>query len=180
MKYLFLTGLFTLLLTSPIYAESAKATLWSTAEGTHKELGTIHLEDSGIGLKIKATLSNVSPGKHGFHIHTFGTCGNRGKAAGGHFNPNNTPHGDLITDGLFQAHSGDFGNIEIDSDGTGELALTLPGLTVSNGTYSVAGRAFMLHAKPDDFGQPTGNAGSRVACGTIVVVKHEPENPSTN
>jgi len=180
MKLLLLTSLISLFLASPIYAENAKATLWSTAEGAHTELGTVQLEDSGIGLKIKAQLSNVSPGKHGFHIHTFGTCGNGGKAAGGHFNPNNTPHGDLITDGLFQAHSGDFGNIEIGSDGTGNLELTLPGLTISNGTYSVAGRAFMLHAKPDDFGQPTGNAGSRVACGTIIVVKHEPENPSTN
>jgi Cu-Zn family superoxide dismutase len=172
-KHLLLTSLISLLLISPVYAENAKATLWSTVEGAHDKLGSILLEDTGVGLKIKAEVSGASPGKHGFHIHDFGSCADMGKAAGGHFNPNDVPHGDLITDGLFQAHTGDFGNFDIDPDGTGTLELTLPGLTVSNGTYAVAGRAFILHAKVDDFGQPTGNAGSRVGCGTIIVVSGE-------
>ena len=173
MKRLLLTGLISLFLISPAYAENAKATLWSTVAGAHDELGTILLEDTGIGLKVNVHISNASPGKHGFHIHEFGSCRDMGKAAGGHFNPNNVPHGDLMTDGLFQAHTGDLGNFEVASDGTGALELTLPGLTVSNGSYSVAGRAFVLHAKPDDFGQPTGNAGGRVACGTIIVIRGE-------
>jgi Cu-Zn family superoxide dismutase len=33
----------------------------------------------------------------------------------------------------------------------------------------VAGRAFVLHEKADDFGQPVGNAGSRIGCGPIVL-----------
>ena len=166
-------SLISFLLISPVYAETAKATLWSTVEGAHDELGVILLEDTGVGLKMSAQISKASPGKHGFHIHEFGSCADMGKAAGGHFNPNSVPHGDLITDGLFQAHSGDLGNFEIGSDGTGTLELTLPGLTISGGSYAVAGRAFILHTKPDDFGQPTGNAGSRVACGTIIVIRGE-------
>ena len=33
--------------------------------------------------------------------------------------------------------------------------------------HAVAGRAFILHEKQDDFGQPTGNAGGRIGCGKI-------------
>ena len=32
-------------------------------------------------------------------------------------------------------------------------------LSLSEGKFNVAGLAMILHAKPDDFGQPTGNAG---------------------
>ena len=35
------------------------------------------------------------------------------------------------------------------------------------GKYGVLGRALVVHEKPDDFGQPTGNAGARLACGLI-------------
>ncbi|MBI2167628.1 MAG: superoxide dismutase family protein, partial [Candidatus Omnitrophica bacterium] len=43
----------------------------------------------------------------------------------------------------------------------------VPGLTLKEGEYAVAGRALILHEKEDDFGQPTGNAGGRIACGVI-------------
>jgi Cu-Zn family superoxide dismutase len=33
----------------------------------------------------------------------------------------------------------------------------------------VGGRAIILHEKMDDFSQPTGNAGGRIGCGTIIV-----------
>ncbi|MBI4430987.1 MAG: superoxide dismutase family protein [Candidatus Omnitrophica bacterium] len=32
-------------------------------------------------------------------------------------------------------------------------------------------RAVILHEKEDDFGQPTGNAGGRIACGKIGLKK---------
>jgi len=35
------------------------------------------------------------------------------------------------------------------------------------GPYAVAGRAVIVHANPDDFSQPSGNAGGRIACGVI-------------
>jgi Cu-Zn family superoxide dismutase len=33
----------------------------------------------------------------------------------------------------------------------------------------ILGRAVIVHAKPDDGGQPVGNAGARIACGVIGV-----------
>jgi Cu-Zn family superoxide dismutase len=35
------------------------------------------------------------------------------------------------------------------------------------GADSVVGRAIIIHANPDDFTQPTGNAGGRIATGVI-------------
>lgn len=131
--------------------------------------GQVDFEDTEDGLRVTASLSGVAPGQHGFHIHEFGSCADGGKAAGGHFNPDGNPHGDLLTDGLGKAHAGDLGNVEIDEDGTGTLALVLPDISLRENVYSVVGRAIIMHADPDDFGQPTGNAGSRIACGAIVL-----------
>ena len=59
--------------------------------------------------------------------------------------------------------------VTIDADGSGSLEVELDGMNLSSSSYAVAGRAFILHAKPDDFGQPTGNAGARIGCGSIVI-----------
>ena len=62
---------------------------------------------------------------------------------------------------------GDMGNIDIDQQGNGSLTLTLAHETLA-GENGLIGRSVILHEKPDDFGQPTGNAGSRIGCGIIV------------
>jgi Cu-Zn family superoxide dismutase len=119
------------------------------------------------GLKISVFIAGVPPGRHGFHIHEKGDCSDVGNAAGGHFNPDSMPHGDLLKDGFQHAHAGDLGNIEIGSDGKGTLKKVIPELTLKEGKYGVAGRALILHEKEDNFGQPTGNAGGRIGCGII-------------
>jgi|GEM_PF-3212056 Cu-Zn family superoxide dismutase len=134
--------------------------------------GNILLTETSAGLKVSGTLNNAPPGIHGFHIHEGNSCDDNGMAAGGHFNPAGMPHGHLLTDGLNRAHAGDFGNIWINDYGTAILDQTFPGLTVQkgsqqNGYVSVVGRTFILHADADDFSQPTGNAGKRIACGVI-------------
>jgi Cu-Zn family superoxide dismutase len=124
------------------------------------------------GLKIEVELSGVTPpGKHGFHIHENGSCEDKGNAAGGHYNPDGVMHGSLLNDGFTKAHAGDFGNIDINDDGTGTLSVIVPGLSLSGEKYNVTGRAMILHEKEDDFGQPTGNAGGRIGCGIIEVIQ---------
>lgn len=152
----------------PASAETGEAVLGATQDGS-LESGGVVLSDTPDGLRIVVHVTGVSPGKHGLHIHEFGGCGDAGKGAGGHFNPEGVQHGYLPTDGFGQAHAGDLGNIEVEQDGTGSLAITLRGVTISGGNYSVAGRAIILHAKEDDFGQPTGNAGGRIGCGPIAI-----------
>lgn len=118
-------------------------------------------------VRIEADITGLSPGMHGMHIHEFGDCSAPdGMSAGGHFNPDGVDHGS--PDGATH-HAGDFGNIEADAGGRAQFELVIDTATFSlaGGKYDVAGRAVIVHEKPDDFGQPTGNAGGRLACGVI-------------
>ena len=147
-------------------ASSGTVILKGTAEGSALA-GKVLLTETPEGLKVSGSFQNVPPGKHGFHIHENGACGDAGKAAGGHYNPAGVTHGLLSKDGFQHAHAGDFGNIEIAADGTGAFEAVVPGLTLEGGDHPVSGKAMILHEKEDDFGQPTGNAGGRIGCGVI-------------
>jgi Cu-Zn family superoxide dismutase len=129
--------------------------------------GRVVLSETAEGLRITGTIANASPGEHGFHIHEYGSCANDGQDAGDHFNPVGVQHGHLLSHGYEYAHAGDLGNIYVSPDGTANWDQIYPGLTLSDSPYSVTGRSFILHAYPDDFGQPSGNAGPRIACGLI-------------
>jgi Cu-Zn family superoxide dismutase len=150
------------------FAATGVAVIKGTKEGSSVS-GKVFLTDTTEGLKVSADLKGVLPGKHGFHIHENGACGDEGKAAGGHYNPDKVSHGFLPKDGLSHAHAGDLGNIDVAQDGTGKLDAVLPGVTLTGGKYDVVGKAIILHEKEDDFGQPTGNAGGRIGCGVIEV-----------
>ena len=156
---------------SPTAAEpDSGAIAQATLAGTELNpdiTGELTVEETADGLLMQGTLRNVPPGEHGFHIHEGESCADEGKAAGGHFNPRQVEHGFLPEDGLDNAHAGDTGNVEAAEDGTVNWSLEVPELTLAPGELSVANRAVILHAQPDDFGQPTGNAGDRIACGII-------------
>jgi Cu-Zn family superoxide dismutase len=130
----------------------------------------IFSEENG-GLAIKASFENLLPGKHAFHIHENGSCEDSGKAAGGHFNPDQAMHGFMPKDGLSHAHPGDMGNIEVGSDGKATVEVFLPEVVLMDNKYAVAGKSVIVHEKADDFSQPTGNAGGRIACGIIEPVE---------
>jgi len=156
------------------FAAQGVAMIQGTAEGSTLEGKVTFNELPGSGISIHAEISGVNPmGKRGFHIHEFGSCADAGKAAGGHYNPQEVEHGLLEHDGFDHAHAGDLGNIEIGEDGTGSLDVFIPGLALSAGERTIGGRAVVLHEKEDDFGQPTGNAGGRIGCGTIVITGNE-------
>ena len=170
MKRIFLiVTIFGFYLCAPAFAENGKAMIHGTAEGSPIS-GAATIEDTGEGfVKLHILLSGLSTGKHGFHIHEFGSCEDEGKAAGGHYNPEGVQHGDVLKDGFMKAHAGDFGNIEVGPDGNADMTVTMQGLSLSGGKRSIAGRSIIIHEKEDDFGQPTGNAGGRVGCGVIII-----------
>ena len=131
--------------------------------------GTVTFTKTGDEVKIVADVTGLTPGKHGFHIHEFGDCSSPdGKAAGGHFNPMNSPH---AGHDAAERHEGDLGNLEADAAGKAHLELTDKMMTMS-GEKSIIGRGVIVHEKEDDLkSQPVGNAGGRVACGVIGISK---------
>ncbi len=149
-----------------VFAASAAAEIKGTEPGS-KISGTIIFQEKKGGLQVTTKISGAPAGLHGFHIHENGSCGDKGNAAGGHFNPDGVKHGLLRKDGFASAHAGDLGNVKIKANGKGGLKRFLPGLTLADGKYAVAGKSVILHEKQDDFGQPTGNAGGRIGCGVI-------------
>lgn len=151
---------------------TAQAIITSTDDPS-EVLGEVNFAEGITGLVVNATFQDIPSGKHGFHVHEYGSCTNAGKGAGGHYNPENVKHGYLPEDGFNNAHAGDFGNVTIIEDNTGSLDLTIPGLTIENGRYALAGRGMILHEQEDDFGQPTGNAGGRIGCGIIGITEPE-------
>ena len=152
-------------------AETGRAVIAGTATDS-PIAGEAVLTETNDGLRITATVHHAPPGMHGFHIHEFGSCEDEGNAAGSHYNPEGAKHGDLLKDGVAGAHAGDLGNLVIARNGTGTYDEVFPELRLSGGSYTVGGRSLILHASPDDFGQPTGNAGKRIACGMILITGH--------
>ncbi len=118
-------------------------------------------------VEVRADLEGLEPGLHGFHIHEKGDCSAPdATSAGGHFNPDKTPHGSP-TEPAERRHVGDLGNVEADSEGKAHLEM-IDRIIVLEGEHAIVGKAVIVHADPDDLTtQPTGNAGARLACGVI-------------
>ncbi|RMF07519.1 MAG: superoxide dismutase family protein [Candidatus Neomarinimicrobiota bacterium] len=154
-----------LFLGSSLTLAQAVAVLQPT-EGYHVR-GTVRFLPAEKGVRVIADLTGLTPGLHGFHIHTYGDCSSPdGTSAGGHFNPDHTPHGKPESPAA-KRHVGDLGNILAGEDGRAHLDRIDPLLSFS-GDHSIIGRAVVVHAGPDDLtSQPSGAAGPRVACGVI-------------
>jgi superoxide dismutase, Cu-Zn family len=130
--------------------------------------GRVTFTKVGDTIEVVADITGLTPGKHAFHIHEFGDCSAAdASSAGGHFNPLKKPHG---APDAAERHVGDLGNLEADQYGKAHLELKSNLLKLSGDT-SILGRGVIVHEKVDDWSQPTGNAGGRVACGVVGVAK---------
>lgn len=148
------------------------------------------------GVEIVMNVEKLTPGLHGFHIHTNGSCapgpdatGNTIAfgAAGGHFDPLGTKqHGDAERGTV--RHAGDAPNLMADAQGKASLRTTNTMVTLRPGASSVIGKALVVHADADDYKtNPAGNSGARVLCGVIEAARldavigsarHSDSNPS--
>jgi Cu-Zn family superoxide dismutase len=149
-------------------ATKAVASLSPTA-GQHCR-GVVRFSQEGDTVKVVADLEGLTPGqKHAFHIHQFGDCSAPdGMSAGSHYNPEGHQHGLPEAE---NRHAGDLGNVQADDQGKAHYEITLNNVTIAGHKNPIAGRAVIVHAKPDDGSQPVGNAGGRIACGVIGVAK---------
>lgn len=135
----------------------------------HDVSGTVRFEQRADGsVHIVADLAGLSPGKHAIHIHEFGDArAPDGTSAGGHYNPEGHQHG--LPEAQGPRHAGDLGNLEAGQDGEAHYELTVDNITIAGSENPILGRSVIVHAKADTGGQPTGEAGGRVAIGVIGV-----------
>ncbi len=120
-------------------------------------------------VRITAEVSGLTPNaQHGFHIHEFGDISAAdGTATGGHYNPQGHDH--ALPTGESARHAGDLGNLTADANGDASYGMIVENLSIAGAMNPILGRGVIVHAKPDDGGQPTGNAGARIAQGVIGV-----------
>lgn len=157
-------------MTGPSTAQRAEANL-ASASGSIVS-GKLTLVPMGNGVHVSGELGGFGPGSsHGFHIHEKGDCSAAdASSAGGHFNPAGQPHGRAMQGAH---HAGDSDNLVADSNGVAKIDTHISGVSLGGGAGNdIAGRAFVVHAVADDYmSQPSGNAGARVACGVIKVIR---------
>ncbi|WP_350559506.1 superoxide dismutase family protein [Psychrobacter sp. CAL346-MNA-CIBAN-0220] len=151
---------------NPLNQPALKSTL-KTVDGTNKEVGQVYLRPVDGGVQVYGKLMNMVPGATvALHIHETGSCDDMGKAAGGHFNPDNKPHSNPDD---MNGHAGDLPNLTANDNGVATINYVNKKISAAQaGKYSVNRRAFIVHAGADDYtSQPAGASGDRIACGII-------------
>lgn len=100
-------------------------------------------------------LPDSETGFFAMHIHEKRDCSEAGfPNTGGHYDPHDREH---------PLHAGDLPPL-LSCRGRAYLAVATGRFCVKD----IVGRAVVIHSQPDDFRtQPTGNAGSKIACGMI-------------
>lgn len=170
-KFVFIVAISLLAFSFRVEAKFLKATA-DIQNSKGEKIGTAELIEKEKGVEVELSVSSLSPGKHGIHVHEVGKCEIPDfKSAGGHFNPSQKKHGLESPEG---SHGGDMPNLIVDKDGNAKAKLLLSSVTLKKGSNSLLqpnGTAIVIHAKVDDEKtDPSGNSGDRIACGVIKTV----------
>lgn len=130
--------------------------------------GSAVIAQSRNGMVLKLNISGLTQGVHGMHLHTTGSCESPGfTTAGAHLNPHGKLHGTNNPQG---SHMGDLPNVTAGPDGKVKVSIPLnaPASDLEAFLFDADGSAIVVHASADDYRtDPSGNSGSRIACGVL-------------
>jgi len=150
--------------------QSSKKATVTLKDAQGNSVGSAIVKPAGKGVEVKLDARNLRPGEHALHFHQSAKCDAPDfKSAGPHFNPDQK-HGFLNPQGH---HNGDMANFTVKPNGTAKATIKNADVVLGTGSepnslFANGGTALMIHAKPDDMKtDPAGNAGDRIACGTI-------------
>ncbi len=127
--------------------------------------GTVYFRETKNGVLITAKINNLPQAKDkckgrffGFHIHEGNSCtGNENDEFANtksHLNPTNCPH---------PYHIGDLPPL-IENNGYAYMSVLINKFKIKD----IIGKTIVIHDMPDDFTtQPSGNSGTKIACGII-------------
>jgi Cu-Zn family superoxide dismutase len=150
----------------PLPPPAATATLVDSA-GARVGVATFSRVQGGARLGV--SVSGLTPGPHGIHIHEQGVCTRPDfVSSGGHLNPDHRQHG---LENPAGPHAGDLPNLMVEDDGSADTIFVVSPDLLGQGERSVfpaRGAAVVVHAGRDDQRtDPSGGSGARVACGVI-------------
>lgn len=157
-------------------ATEARATLMNQAGET---VGEATFSSTNGQLSINVSVTGLTPGEHGLHIHERGECKEGFDpaedavvpfgAAGGHVDPFATRNHDDPEMSAEMAHAGDIPMIVVDESGAATLSHTTSDMTLGDDPASILNRSLIIHADVDDYeSDPAGNSGERIVCGEIL------------
>lgn len=132
---------------------------------THQVIGTIYIKETQYGLIFQPSIidPHITPGLHGFHVHTGSSCAHQGQAAGGHFTTHkNHQQWDE------QGHTGDLPNLYFDKNGHANLPILSNRLQLKD----IQGKSLIIHDETDHYANSTheSSGGKRIACAMIAQV----------
>jgi Cu-Zn family superoxide dismutase len=142
-----------------------------------ERVGWVKLHETHGRVVVSGWAGGLSPGFHGFHIHSVGVCDPAAAftTAGGHYAGALPNHGQ---------HAGDMPSLLVTESGDAWASFMTDRFTLDE-LRDTDGSAVMVHAGPDNFANiptrytaagvagpdaatlATGDAGARVACGVI-------------
>jgi superoxide dismutase, Cu-Zn family len=169
-------------LTAPLYgsgdsSSSRNHVKVDLVDASGADVGFVKLTKQGDKVIVRGEVEGLTPGFHGFHVHSVGQCVAPFTSAGGHYNPGGTGHG---------SHAGDMPSLLVMDDGTAEAQFASDRFTIAE-LFDTDGSAIIVHAGADNFANiptryqsttegvlgpdsatlATGDAGARAACGVV-------------
>lgn len=128
-----------------------------------------------VTVAVQGNPKMLTPGLHGIHLHTVGSCVSEAKpfsGAGGHFDPG--PRGSSTpVETNHPYHLGDLPNLVVDRSGRGTLKTITSRITLKDSPTSLFdtdGTAIIIHKLQDQIkvgGTADEAGGGRLACGVI-------------